>query len=248
MSEPDVDLPDSVAAAWGLQERPGKGPRRSLTLERVVAAAVRVAETDGLAAVSMSRVAGELGVATMSLYRYVSTKNDLVDLMVDAAYGEPPSPRGSDEGWRPALARWAEANVAAIRRRPWLRHVPISGPPIRPNQVHWMEQGLGTLRGTGLRPTERLSTVLLVSGYARTWATLTVDLAEAAARSGVGPDEANTRYWQHLELLTRTGTFPAVRELLTEWAQEEDEEFDAEWEFGLNRILDGVDALVRSRR
>ncbi|MGN9777310.1 TetR/AcrR family transcriptional regulator [Micromonospora sp. H33] len=248
MSEPDVDLPESVATAWGLRERPGKGPKRSLTLEQVVAAAVKVAETDGLAAVSMSRVAGELGVATMSLYRYVSTKTDLLDLMVDVAYGDPPPPRGTDEGWRPALARWAEANVAAIQRHPWLRHVPISGPPIRPNQVRWMEHGLGTLRGTGLRPSERLSTVLLVSGYARNWATLTADITEAAARSGLSPEEAGIRYWQHLDQLTRGTAFPAIRELLTDWAEnEEEEEFDAEWRFGLDRILDGVEVLIRSR-
>ncbi|PZF90627.1 TetR/AcrR family transcriptional regulator, partial [Micromonospora deserti] len=91
MSDPDIDLPESVEIAWGLRERPGKGPRRSLTLEQVVAAGIRVAETEGLPAVSMSRVAGELGVATMSLYRYVSAKSDLLELMADAAYGDPPA-------------------------------------------------------------------------------------------------------------------------------------------------------------
>ncbi|TDB77655.1 TetR/AcrR family transcriptional regulator [Micromonospora sp. KC723] len=248
MSEPDDDLPESVVIAWGLRERPGKGPQRSLTLDQIVAAAVRVAEADGLAAVSMSRVAGELGVATMSLYRYVSAKNDLVDLMTDAAYGDPPPPRGPDEGWRSALTRWAEANVAAIRRHPWLRHVPVSGPPIRPNQVRWMERGLDSLRGTGLLPSERLSTVLLVSGYARHWATLTADLAEAAARAKLTAEEVGVRYWRHLERLTRAGAFPAIRELLAEWVgEEDDEEFDAEWQFGLDRVLDGVDALIRSR-
>ncbi|TDB81131.1 TetR/AcrR family transcriptional regulator [Micromonospora sp. KC721] len=248
MNEPDDDLPESVAIAWGLRERPGKGPRRSLTLDQVVAAAIRVAEADGLAGVSMSRVAGELGVATMSLYRYVPAKTDLVDLMTDAAYGDPPPPRDPDEGWRSALTRWAEGNVAAIRRHPWLRHVPVSGPPIRPNQVRWMERGLDSLRGTGLLPSERLSTVLLVSGYARNWATLTVDLAEAAARSQLTAEEAGVRYWQHLERLTRAGAFPAIRELLAEWAAaEDDEEFDAEWQFGLDRLLDGVEALISGR-
>ncbi len=248
MKEPLDDLPDSVAVAWGLRERPGKGPKRSLSLEQVVTAAIKVADTDGLTAVSMSRVATELGVATMSLYRYVSTKNELVELMVDAAFGDPPPSRGPDEGWREALARWANSNVAAIHHRPWLRHVRTSGPPIHPNSVRWMERGLACLRDTALSPTERLSTVLLVSGYARYWATLTVDLAEAATASGVGPDEANIRYWQHLEHLTRAGTFPAIRELLTEWAgEDEDDDFDAEWRFGLDRVLDGIEALIRGR-
>ncbi|MFI7515308.1 TetR/AcrR family transcriptional regulator [Micromonospora echinofusca] len=247
MSDADVELPESIELAWGLRERPGKGPRRSLTMEQVVAAGIRVAEADGLAAVSMNRVAGELGVGTMSLYRYVSAKTDLLELMADAGYGDPPAPRGPDEGWRPALARWAHANVAAIHRHPWIRQIPIGGPPMGPNGVRWMEQGLAALRGTGLRGVERLSTILLVSGYARYWATLTADLTEAAAREQLSPDEVGARYWQQLERLTRNGPYPAVRELLADAEDELDEELDAEWWFGLDRILDGVEALISSR-
>ncbi|MCL7457030.1 TetR/AcrR family transcriptional regulator [Micromonospora echinofusca] len=247
MSDADVELPESIELAWGLRERPGKGPRRSLTMEQVVAAGIRVAEADGLAAVSMNRVAGELGVGTMSLYRYVSAKTDLLELMADAGYGDPPAPRGPDEGWRPALARWAHANVAAIHRHPWIRQIPIGGPPMGPNGVRWMEQGLAALRGTGLRGVERLSTILLVSGYARYWATLTADLTEAAAREQLSPDEVGARYWQQLERLTRNGPYPAVRELLADAEDELDEELDAEWRFGLDRILDGVEALISSR-
>ncbi|MEV4661772.1 TetR/AcrR family transcriptional regulator [Micromonospora echinofusca] len=247
MSDADVELPESIELAWGLRERPCKGPRRSLTMEQVVAAGIRVAEADGLAAVSMNRVAGELGVGTMSLYRYVSAKTDLLELMADAGYGDPPAPRGPDEGWRPALARWAHANVAAIHRHPWIRQIPIGGPPMGPNGVRWMEQGLAALRGTGLRGVERLSTILLVSGYARYWATLTADLTEAAAREQLSPDEVGARYWQQLERLTRNGPYPAVRELLADAEDELDEELDAEWRFGLDRILDGVEALISSR-
>ncbi|MER5334709.1 TetR/AcrR family transcriptional regulator [Micromonospora sp. NPDC002717] len=250
MSDADVELPESVEIAWGLRERPGKGPKRSLSLEQVVAAGIRVAEAEGLPAVSMSRVAGELGVGTMSLYRYVSAKSDLLELMADAAYGDPPPPRGADEGWRPALARWALGNATAIHRHPWTRHVPVGGPPMGPNQVRWMEQGLDTLRGTGLRAAERLSTILLVSGYARHWATLTADITEAAARTRISPEEAGARYWQQLARLTRHGPYPAIRALLADGVAAEGddaEEFDAEWQFGLDRVLDGVEVLVRSR-
>ncbi|MFG2103728.1 TetR/AcrR family transcriptional regulator [Micromonospora echinaurantiaca] len=247
MSDSDVDLPESIELAWGLRERPGKGPKRSLTLEQVLAAGIKVAEADGLAAVSMSRVASELGVATMSLYRYVPAKLDLLDLMADAAYGAPPEPRRPDEGWRPALARWAAGNIEAIRRHPWIRHVPVGGPPMGPNGVRWLEHGLAALRGTGLRADERVSTVLLVSGYARNWATLTADLAEAAARAGQSPEELGVRYWQQLERLTRGGSYPEIRQLFTEEIVEDTEEFDAEWRFGLDRLLDGIEALVRAR-
>src|SRR5262250_3052406 len=84
-------IPGSVAAAWGVRERPHRGPRPGLSLGRIVDAAVRVADAEGLDAVSMSRVAAELGTAPMSLYRYVTAKDELLALMVDAAYGPPPA-------------------------------------------------------------------------------------------------------------------------------------------------------------
>ncbi|MDG4798620.1 TetR/AcrR family transcriptional regulator [Micromonospora sp. WMMD1082] len=247
MGEPDVELPENIALAWGLRDRPSRGPRRSLSLDRVVAAGIRVAQAEGLPSVSMSRVAGELGVATMSLYRYVPTKQDLLDLMIDAAFGPPPPPRAPDEGWRPALTRWAEANLAALRREPWIRHVPISGPPINPNQVRWFECGLAALRGIPLRGTERLSALMLVSGYTRSWANTVADLAEAAVRTGQTPDEVGQNYWRYLAVLTASGPYPAIHEMLTEGEDDEEDYFDAEWRFGLGRVLDGVEALIRSR-
>ncbi|WP_331461197.1 TetR/AcrR family transcriptional regulator [Micromonospora tarapacensis] len=246
MDDAHVELPENIALAWGLRERPSRGPKRSLSLDQVIAAGIQVAQAEGLPAVSMSRVAAELGVATMSLYRYVPTKQDLLDLMVDIAFGPPPRPRGPDEGWRPALARWGEGNLVALRRQPWMRHVPISGPPINPNQVRWMEYGLAALRGTGLRAAERISTIMLVSGYARSWATLTADLAEAAARTGRTPEEVGLRYWQQLAVVTAPGPYPAIHELLSE-DDEDDGDIDAEWRFGLDRVLDGVAMLIEAR-
>ena len=84
-------IPGSVAAAWGVRERPHKGPRPTLSLGGIVDAAVRVADTEGLDAVSMGRVAAELGTAPMSLYRHVSAKEELRTLMVDAAWGPAPA-------------------------------------------------------------------------------------------------------------------------------------------------------------
>jgi AcrR family transcriptional regulator len=104
-------LPASIEAAWGIRERPHKGPKPALSLERIVQAAVHIAETEGLGAVSMSRVAAELGGATMSLYRYVTAKDELLALMVDAAYGPPPGAPGPDEGWRGGAGRRATAPV-----------------------------------------------------------------------------------------------------------------------------------------
>ena len=116
MTGVDAVLPDSIAAAWGVRERPHKGPKPALTLERIVAAAVRIADADGLDAVSMGRVAAELGAAAMSLYRHVSAKEELLTLMVDAAWGDAPAPLADTESWRSGLSRLSADAGPGLRR------------------------------------------------------------------------------------------------------------------------------------
>src|SRR5215831_13321951 len=91
------EVPADVAAAWGVRERPHKGPKPALSLARIVDAAMRVADAEGLDAVSMGRVATELGAAPMSLYRHVSAKEELLRLMVDATWGDSPGPLAPGE-------------------------------------------------------------------------------------------------------------------------------------------------------
>ena len=88
----EAGMPATVAAAWGVRERSQKGPKPALSLARIVDAGVRLADSEGLDAVSMGRVAASLGTAPMSLYRHVSSKEELVRLMVDAAWGDSPGP------------------------------------------------------------------------------------------------------------------------------------------------------------
>src|SRR6266702_6269851 len=129
-ASPDSAIPASVAAAWGVRERPHKGPKPALSLPRIVDAAVRVADAEGLDTVSMGRVAAELKAAPMSLYRHVSAKEELIKLMVDAAWGDSLGPLSARENWRAGLSRWAWAMRDALRRHPWAAHIPISGLPI----------------------------------------------------------------------------------------------------------------------
>jgi AcrR family transcriptional regulator len=244
-------LPASVEAAWGLRGRPSKGPRPGLSLQRIVEAGVKVADADGLAAISMGRVAAELGAATMSLYRYVAAKDELLALMVDATLGPPPAAPAPDEGWRDGLARWAWSELGVHRRHRWVVRVPIGGPPATPNQVAWLEQGLRCLRGTGLAEGEKLSVILLLTGYVRNYATLEADLAEAAARSAAGAGAAGqstmSDYGRLLARLTDAGRFPALHAVIAAGVLDEQDDLDAEFVFGLERVLDGVDALVRAR-
>jgi AcrR family transcriptional regulator len=240
-------LPASIEAAWGLRERPSKGPKPGLSLERIVEAAMKVAAADGLAAVSMSRVAADLGVSTMALYRYVAAKDELLELMLDAASGQPPT--APEERWREGLARWAWAVLGAFRRHPWALRIPISGPPTTPNQIAWLEQGLRCLRDTGLEEGEKLGVILLLTGFVRNWATLEVDLAEASRSSGAVAQAAMSGYGRMLARLTDPARFPALHAVIAAGVldQTDLDDPDEEFVFGLERVLDGIDALVRAR-
>jgi AcrR family transcriptional regulator len=240
-------LPASIEAAWGLRERPHKGPKPTLNLERIVQAAVHVAETEGLGAVSMSRVAAELGAATMSLYRYVAAKDELLALMVDAAFGTPPAAPGPDEGWRAGLSRWAWAMRAAVRRHPWALRIPISGLPVRPHEVAWFEEALTCLRDTGLAEAEKASVILLVSGYVRNVGTQDADIEAAIRASGTTPQEWLSSYGRMLTKVADPQRFPAISKFVAAGVFETADDPDDEFIFGLERLLDGIDALVRSR-
>jgi AcrR family transcriptional regulator len=244
--ESGTGLPASIEAAWGLRERPGKGPRPGLTLGRIVDAAVGIASADGLGAVSMSRVAAELGVSTMSLYRYVSAKDELLTLMEDAAYGPPPPGEPAEDG-RTGFTDWAWALRTAVARHPWVVNVPISTPPSTPNSVAWMERGLACLRRTNLSEGEKVSVLMLVSGFVRNEARMTFDLLAAQRRSGQSIESSMASWARLLEKLTDAERFPAVTAALRTGEFDTPGGPDDEFVFGLERILDGVEALISAR-
>src|SRR5919106_4830569 len=114
----EIELPATIATAWGVREQPGKGPKPGLSVQRIVQAAIATAQDEGLAAVSMNRVASRLGTAAMSLYRYVTSKDELIALMVDEAQGTPPDLPGSGEDWRGGVGPLARGNLDVYRARP----------------------------------------------------------------------------------------------------------------------------------
>ncbi|MBQ0992653.1 TetR/AcrR family transcriptional regulator [Micromonospora sp. PSH03] len=241
------ELPPAIESAWGLRERQPKGPRPGMSVPAIVDAAVRVADADGLAAVSMSRVAKELGAATMALYRYVGSKDELLMLMVDTGYGPSPGPPPPEDDWRAGLTRWAWAEHEVLRQRSWLLHVPISGPPITPQQLGWMEDGLRCLDGTTLGEGEKMSVLLLITGYVRNEATLTSQIAEGSRAAGVEPSEMMPAYSRLVTRLIDPARFPALHRVLSAGVLTQDDDPDDEFAFGLDRILDGVEALIRRR-
>ena len=238
-------IPDSIATAWGVRERPHKGPKPALSLPRIVDAAVRIADTEGLNAVSMGRVAAELGAAPMSLYRHVSAKDELLRLMVDAAWGDSPGPPAPGEGWRAGLSRWAWALRDGARRHPWVVRIPISGLPILPRETAWFEAALACMGGTGLTEPRKASVIMLLAGYVRNLATTEADIAAAIKASGLAPMEWMAAYPRMLAELTDPRRFPALAKFLAAGVFEMEDGPDDEFIFGLDRILDGIEVLIQ---
>ncbi|MGO9899672.1 MAG: TetR/AcrR family transcriptional regulator [Solirubrobacteraceae bacterium] len=242
---PGEPIPPSIALAWGLRGRGARGPKPGLTLERIAQAGIDLADREGIDAVSMARLAAELGAGTMSLYRYVASKDELLTLMVDTGLGPacvPADVRAA--GWRAALAWWARSVREAYGRHPWTLKVPITAPPLGPNNVDWMEAALEAMTTTPLSEPEKLSTLLLISGFVRNAATLTADLS-AAQRA----DAPSPTYGTILSQLTDPKRFPAIHRAIASGTLDDDDKpsFDTDFDYGLERILDGVDALIRRR-
>jgi len=239
-------LPAGLDQLWRRLDEPATEPRPGLSLSRIVLAAVEVADTGGLDAVSMARIAERLGFTTMSLYKHVKSKNELLLLMLDSVAVVPAGLDEPGDDWRPGLRRWCEAQWSMLRAHTWIVHVPVAGPPITPNQLAWTDRALRTLRGTGLTEADKAGVVLLVANYMLTTARLSTDLGPAASGESVAA------YSALLSDLVDAQRFPALRTAVDAGAfdyppdaTEEEQQFT--YAFGLERILDGVATLIQRR-
>ena len=242
---PDVpaaiaELPRALRLLWGYEETGRRGPKPGLTLADIAAAGVRIADAEGLEACSMGRVARELGVSAMALYRYVDAKADLFQLMLNSAYGTPPEdlwPAQAD--WRTRMTLWAAQNRGGLMRHPWLLAVPISGPPLVPNTLAWMDRGLEALEDLPLSQQEKLSTLLLVEIYVRGQVQLAMQ----------GAVDDNGSYARRLRAVTEGRGLAHVREAVLSGALEDGETdwTTEEFVFALETVLDGIEAKVAQR-
>ena len=146
------------AAAAG-QARPAAG----LSADAIVAAAIRFADAEGLEAVSMARVAAKLGFTTMSLYRHVASKEELLQLMWNGSAQGAEDLVLKGDGWRARLRMWAMVQRDMIDRHPWITQMPMAAPPMAPNSMLFVERGLEAMDGTGLADADKLRVIGLIS-------------------------------------------------------------------------------------
>lgn len=257
---PDDEDASSVepgaALLWGVRQSPTRGPKPALRVEQIVGTAVDIADAEGLAVLSMQRLATDLGVGTMSLYRYLPGKSELESLMLDAVIGDPPTiePRY----WRRSLRRWARGNRDIFRRHPWTLTVAVAPRLLGPNETAWTEAALRAVSHTGLPADAMLGVVYAVNSYVRGAVQLSV---RAVGDDGPRFDPGLLR---HLGLQDRypilmgladgpaAGSGPeragSARARPERAGRGEsgtaDDLSETQFEFGLARVLDGVQALI----
>lgn len=215
------------------QTRSRVGPQ--LSTRRVVAAAVAVADGEGLEAVSMARVAERLDAATMSLYRHVRNKDELVLLMLETAIGDPPDPPGAGGGWRTRLEGWASRLLERVQRHSWVLDLPLARMAIGPRRASWIDRGLASLGSTPLSEHEKAALVLLVNDFVFSHARLDAQLTRAARAEAAPllPRALDSRRYPDLAKALASGVFDDSPRNRT-----------ADFRFGLERILDGIEHLI----
>ena len=263
-------LPPGLDLLWGRRERGKRGPRPGLSAEAIVDAAVRIADAEGLEAISMARVASELGFTTMSLYRYVDSKDELLQLMFNAsAFGAESIVLEGDD-WRSRLRSWSIIQRDMLDRHPWITQMRMAAPPLAPNSLHFVERALEALDGTGLADAEKMRAIGLISSYTLSEAKMANDaaramaeLAEAHAEAvqaqaeagaaggppGGGGDEPPFTFESLLRELVDERTYPQLYRLA--WAASPADSLSEREEFvaGVDLILDGIQVLIdRAKR
>ncbi|MDT0343214.1 TetR/AcrR family transcriptional regulator [Streptomyces litchfieldiae] len=239
------DISRSLELMWQGRERPSRGPKPGLTLERIVAAAVDLADREGLAALSMRKVAAELGVGTMSLYRYVPGKGELLDLMLDHVIAPGPDleeHRGKD--WRTTMRVVAEGTYSLYLDHPWLLQVNQSRPLLGPNALLGFDFALAALEGLDLTGQEKIGVIMAVDSYTTGIARHYVLLRQANEESGLTDEEFWAAQAPLMETALASGCYPHVFALPDDTFSATPEEMV---EFGLARVLDGIEAFIEAK-
>jgi AcrR family transcriptional regulator len=236
-----------VAAPSGRRPAPAPSAEQELTRQAVVRTAIALADAEGMAELSMRRIAAALGVATMSLYRHVRGKDDLVLHMIDAAIGEEPFPADPPEGWRARLDLAARLQWRGFRRHPWLAPVmSVTRPQLAPNALRHTEWNLRALEGTGLGSGDRMYVNVLLFAYVRGIASALEAETQAERDTGLTSDEWMETQDATLRSMLTSGALATFHRMAA--TEGFDFDLDALFEFGLQRLLDGLAAFIARGR
>jgi len=241
----------NVALLWrDREQRPARGRRPTLSVDAIVAAAVEMADEAGLGALSMRALAERLKVGTMSLYTHVPGKAELIDLMLDTVLRETARPDDLPDGWRARLELVARENLALIHRHPWMLEIVTFRPPMGPGVIAKYDLELRALEGIGLTDVEMDSVLTLVLGYVQSSARQALEATLVEQRTGLTDDEWWSAQAPLLDQVIDPDRFPVATRVGTAATEAYRGLWDPDhtFEFGLQRVLDGIEALVGARR
>ncbi|AEW98610.1 TetR family transcriptional regulator (plasmid) [Streptantibioticus cattleyicolor NRRL 8057 = DSM 46488] len=218
--------------------------RPQLSEEKIVRCAIEMADADGIDALSMRRIATRLGTGTTSLYRHITGKEELIELMVDAVHGEHPAPAATGDDWRAQLADAARGFRAALLRHPWLAQQAARRPALGPNVVARTDRVLGIAALATDDPTLAGMVVELVNTYVLGHTGAELAELEAQRATGMTENEWRESVGVYVRQVVESGRYPHFNRRVLE---ADDPDADARFEFGLHCLLTGIAALVDRR-
>jgi len=228
---------ESVHEAWADKTQPRRGPKPTLTRAEIARAAIRIGDAEGLKAVTMQRVAGEVGLTTMALYRYFPGKAELVGLMIDSASDTAPEFGEKTDSWEARLKKWANLCLAIYRSHPWFLEATSARHSLMgPNELTWLEAALEMLAESGLALWERHDAFLAIIGHVRGYATF---------QQAQLNNQTRLQWVDDLTAMLRTKAhrYPALLDALAAGVFSQDSE--TAFDFGLDCILRGIRTHIR---
>jgi AcrR family transcriptional regulator len=244
----------SIALLWGVADpnraggRRGPKPRRSVA--EVVAAAIQLADAEGLAAISMRRLAEAIGLSPMSLYTYVPSKAELIDLMLDRVAGEDAGTDTGEGGWRGQVTRLARQRWAMAQRHPWVLQVGVHRPPLGPNVLARVEATLSAIDAIGLNETEMDQVTSLIGDYVRGAVRGALEAREIEQQTGMTDEQWWAMNTPLLEGLVDPARYPTTVRIGEAFkaGRMPPPDHERNFEFGLQRVLDGIESFIANRK
>lgn len=239
-------IPRYLELLWERSTGTRRGPKPGVGIRDIGAAGTRLADRGGPDAISMKAVAQELGMTTMSLYRYVDSKDELLAVVLDEGYGPCPDDVATGESWRERVESWTRAVAAGLSARPWIVEIPLTTPPATPNILGWTDAGVAAFDGTGLSARAVLSSLLVLDGFVRNHVRQAAQLGALRTDGTPAPDDRSYETGI-LALVGDTGRLPALTAAAREIAAGDASTFyDDELAYGLSVLLDGLERRVEA--
>lgn len=221
-------------------------PRALREVDRIVQASIALADQEGPTWLSMRHLATALATGTTSLYRYVKGKDELLELMVDAVNGEPPSPNepipvAPTGDWRADLRFVARGRRNQFLRHPWLASQAMSRLALGPNTLRAAEFASAVVAQLSADATVARSILSAILGFVHGAVADELGELEAQRRTGVSEDEWRTQLAPYVRSVIDGGSYPNFAKVVI---KAEDLSYEQQFEFGLARLLDGIEAFV----